>query len=75
MCSYVSGNFMEDGGGEKYPDNSPRGKFRPGHYTHTDPTWTWTLEKNVTWQEGAKTRNLAGGVPKNVTWQEGANKT
>jgi hypothetical protein len=35
------------------------------HYTHTDPTWTWTLEKNVTWDRVA---------PKNVTWSREAPK-
>ncbi len=59
MCSYVSGNFMENGGGEKSPDTlSTGGEFQPGHlYTHR-PYLDLDFRKNVTWQGGTKKRNL-----------------
>ena len=59
MCvAYVSGNFMEDGGGEKNSGHFPQGGVSTRTHTHR-PYLDLDFRKNVTWDSEA---------PKNVTW-------
>ena len=68
MCvAYVSGNFLEDGGGEKISGHTfPQGEV---------PTRTLYTHRPYLDLDFRKKRNLAGRRQKNVTWQGGTKET